>query len=187
MCVSECVCVFVFVCVGYAFSVWETGNYLQFAEKANLSLTMVLKLQYTAGAAYKKALSIFSSCMCVCVWWEKRRRLFCLCVCVYHGAYLNLIMLMAQLTLFFLWGVVKHCVSMSAKTESGHGCTNVKGKCSYSSPALPLFLYCITHQFDKLDCVDRDHQERTNCHLMYLPHLNLEVMKIMITPFLTEA
>lgn len=33
----------------------ETGNYLQFAEKANLPLTTVLKLQFTAGAAYKKA------------------------------------------------------------------------------------------------------------------------------------
>lgn len=59
----EHLCVCVYVC--YAFSVWETGNYLQFAEKANLSLTMVLKLQYTAGAAYRKARPTFSACVFV--------------------------------------------------------------------------------------------------------------------------
>lgn len=78
--IMACVCVC--VCVWYAFSIWEMGNYLEFAEKANLSLSMVLKLQYTAGAAYKKACSTFCACVCVCAWWKRRRKLTCLCVCV---------------------------------------------------------------------------------------------------------
>ena len=49
-----CVHVHVYVCVKYFL---HLGNYLQFAEKANLSLSAVLKLHYTAGAAYREARS----------------------------------------------------------------------------------------------------------------------------------
>lgn len=44
------------------------GNYLQFAEKANLSLSVVLKLHYTAGAAYREARSTSFLCMSVCLY-----------------------------------------------------------------------------------------------------------------------
>ena len=81
----------------------ETGNYLQFAEKANLSLAVVLKLQYTAGAAYRKARS--TSCVHACLCLFCATVWVCVCVCVVSGSLLefSVIMLMAQLTSVFFF------------------------------------------------------------------------------------
>lgn len=50
----------------HAFPVWETGNYHHYAERANLSLTVVLKLQFTAGTPHRDTFHF--SCTFVCVW-----------------------------------------------------------------------------------------------------------------------
>lgn len=63
MCAHVCVCAACDMLSPFG----ETGNYLQFAEKADLSLAVVLKLQYTAGAAYSKARSTSCVHACLCV------------------------------------------------------------------------------------------------------------------------
>lgn len=98
MCTCVCVCAACDMLSPFG----ETGNNLQFAEKADLSLAVVLKLQYTAGAAYSKARSISCAHACLCVFGAT----VWVCVCVYVSESLLefcVIMLMAQLTSVFFF------------------------------------------------------------------------------------
>lgn len=96
-----CVCVSTSVCV-ICFLHLEIGNYLRFAEKANLSSTMVLRLQYTAGVTFKKTLFVHA---CVFVHGGKCEGSLP-CVYVYRRLFeFSVIVLMAQLTFVLpLWG-----------------------------------------------------------------------------------
>ena len=136
MCVCACTC----ASVRYALSVWETGNYLHFAEKADLPLTRLLKLQYAAGAAYKKVRSTFCACMCVCVlcwrWggggcWGKA--LLCVCVFVWEPIWVFCDYADVSTNLWFsLWR--RKAIGVLTWKESS------------SAMYLLLVLYCSLHQ-----------------------------------------
>lgn len=155
LCVYAFACVCACVCHDRLSPFGETANYLQFAEKANLSLTVLLKLQYTAGAAYREERSHFLCvrvCLCIMENVEKAPSPLCtlfeLTWVLCHYADVST----------YLWFAIL-CVSSSLKPVSGQSWAYFKAAeknrqgvlfCYINALHLLLMLHCVQDQMCQL-------------------------------------